>query len=113
MDLDHYQKAADVTAVYEGHGTGTWQALAYAALGAAGEAGEIANKVKKVNRDDGMEVTPERKEAILGEVGGCLWYLAAVCTELQTSLTQVAKANILQLADRSQRDALWGDGDNR
>ena len=51
----------------------------YAILGMIGEAGEIANKVKKIIRDDGGKPTGERKAAIFGELGDVFWYVAIYC----------------------------------
>jgi NTP pyrophosphatase (non-canonical NTP hydrolase) len=113
LTLDDYQSRAFSTAVYNGRGSSTWQALAYAGLGAAGEAGEIANKIKKMQRDDGGDLTDERRVQILQEVGGCLWYLAAMCTELGTHLGDVALDNLDILERRSRTGQIWGDGDER
>lgn len=113
MELSEYQQMAATTAVYDQAGLGTWQGLAYIGLGAAGEAGEIANKVKKINRDNGMVVSLERREAILHEVGDCLWYLAMMCTELGASLNEVAIANVSLLERRTKSGTIWGDGDTR
>lgn len=113
MDLDVYQEQAWRTAAYENRGVSHWMGLAYAALGAAGEAGEIANKVKKVNRDDNMELTAERRNSIIDEVGDCLWYLAALCTEINIPFSVVAERNLSSLADREARQMIWGEGDKR
>jgi len=47
-------------------------------IGLAGEAGELANKVKKIMRDSNGEVTGETRNKIAGEIGGVLWYVAEV-----------------------------------
>jgi hypothetical protein len=52
MEIDVYQRLTRATAVYPNADTGDIDALAYVTLGLAGEAGEIANKVKKIIRDD-------------------------------------------------------------
>lgn len=113
MDLSDFQSQAWMFARYSQKGEGTWMSVAYAALGAAGEAGEIANKVKKINRDDGMIVTPERREQLLKEAGDTLWYLAALATELECDLSDVAETTIERLRSRDDRGVLWGDGDER
>lgn len=113
MELNEYQNAAEKFAVYPQHGTGSWTAVAYVSLGAAGEAGEVANKVKKVARDDNLEMLDSRREAILDEVGGCLWYLSQICTELGTNLSFVAQANLAELGRRQENGTIWGDGDKR
>src|SRR5690625_3697650 len=72
MTLDEYQQQALKTASYPNVGSN----LTYPTLGLAGEVGEIANSVKKIMRDDGGELTPERRESLLAEAGDSLWYLA-------------------------------------
>lgn len=87
--------------------------LLYAALGLAGEAGEVANKVKKVYRDDKGVLTAERAQAIAQEMAGCIWYLSAMCDEIGVSFSAIAQANLTELADRKARGVVHGDGDNR
>jgi NTP pyrophosphatase (non-canonical NTP hydrolase) len=108
MRFDEYQKAAMETVVYPDE-----IGLAYTALGLAGEAGEIANKVKKVYRDSGGVLDTGRRAAIADEMGDALWYLAALATELGVSLDKVADDNIAKLAQRAEAGVLQGDGDNR
>lgn len=126
--LDHYQKIAITTAIYPGQGTPF--GLMYVALGLA-EAGEVQNKVKKLFRDDGViefqrlsssgtqtyvkfnPVSEERKHQLVKELGGVLWYVAAMCQELGIEMSEVAAANLLELASRSERGTLSGSGDNR
>ena len=83
------------------------QGLAYTTLGLAGEAGEIANKVKKVIRDG------RSTDGISDELGDVLWYLAAVANELGADLGDIANNNLKKLADRQARNVLGGSGDNR
>jgi NTP pyrophosphatase (non-canonical NTP hydrolase) len=119
MHFADYQKLSTATAIYPGKGT--IMGLAYVSLGANGEAGEIAEYVKKAWRDDNIEtvdgenyyVGDERRRKILNEVGDTLWYLSQICEELDASLGQVAEANIQKLADRRERDAISGEGDDR
>jgi NTP pyrophosphatase (non-canonical NTP hydrolase) len=154
MHFDDYQICAEGTAKYPGQGEFT--GLAYAALGLNGEAGETAEKVKKLWRDGGTDVsekvfdalhgirlavedahtvdyalhviedaeielkqafalnmTDERRDAIIKELGDTLWYAAAVATELGVSLSDVAAGNLEKLRDRKDRDVLHGSGDER
>lgn len=104
MTFDEYQERAHSTAVYPPE-----MALPYSALGLCGEAGEYANKVKKILRGD-YKID---KDALAKELGGVLWYLAECCTVLGLSLSEVAELNILQLASRKERGTLKGDGDER
>ena len=87
--------------------------LAYTTLGLAGEAGEFANKVKKVLRDAGGEITPESRAALVKELGGVLWYLSECCTQLEVNFGDVAKLNLQQLKSRAERGKLQGSGDDR
>ena len=109
MTLDDYQKRAQKTAIYPNRGKN----FIYPTLGFVGEAGELANKVKKVFRDDEGRMSEEVRQAILNEIGDVLWYMAALCTELKTSISGVAKKNLEKLESRQKRGVLPGSGDNR
>lgn len=111
MNFDEYQKQARTTADYPGRGS--ISGAAYAALGLAGEAGETANKVKKIIRDDALILTDSRRMQLKKEIGDCLWYTAALADELGLSLADIAAANLENLANRVQSGTLHGDGDNR
>jgi len=87
MEIAAYQQGAKKTALYPGVGTGN---ICYPALGLAGESGEIADKVKKMFRDDGGVMTDARRDAIAGEIGDVLWYMAMLCHEMQIKLSDVA-----------------------
>lgn len=87
--------------------------LAYHGLALGGEAGELANKLKKLYRDDGGVMTEARKQDIISEMGDCLWYLDALARNLGTSLNAVATANIAKLLSRRERGVVGGDGDHR
>lgn len=106
--FDKYQAAAIATAKYAAA-----HALTYPALGLASEAGEVCGQVKRVLRDDGGAVTPERREKLLDETGDCLWYLAALAGDLGESLSEVARRNIAKLRAREKRGTIHGQGDDR
>ena len=108
MTFEEYQKEPQKTALYP-----EAYRLVYPALGLAGEAGELANKVKKVLRDHGGHLSEEAREAILAELGDVLWYVAQVATDLGESLEAVAQANLAKLRSRKERGRLGGDGDDR
>ena len=97
--FNNYQRAARETAVYRGRGTTL--GLMYAGLGIAGEAGEVADEIKKMYRNDG-ELTPARKLKIKGELGDVLWYVAAICDECGFSMGDIAASNYEKLSDRKQ-----------
>ena len=83
--------------------------LMFAVLGLTGEAGEVANKIKKSMRGD-KELD---KEAIALELGDVLWYLAAVARNIGWTLEGVANFNYKKLNDREQRGTIQGNGDDR
>lgn len=108
MNFSHYQEHAVSTAIY-----GSGIAVCYPTLGLTGEAGEIANKVKKIFRDNGGVVTDEKRADLKAEVGDVLWYLAALCRDLGISMQEAAVENLTKLADRKARGTLQGSGDKR
>ena len=83
------------------------------ALGLTGEAGELADKIKKVYRDKGGVFKQEEREAIAKELGDVLWYLTRLGATLGFSLEEIAQRNIEKLADRAKRGVINGSGDNR
>ena len=106
--LNSYQALATSTAVY-----GAGNKINYPVLGLVGEAGEIANKYKKVLRDDAGLLVEEKREALIDELGDVLWYCANLAADLDTSLADVATRNIDKLLDRQKRGTLQGSGDKR
>lgn len=112
LTMNTYQQRAGTTAMYPERGTGSQIALAYCALG-LGEVGEVQGKVKKVIRDADGVVSDEAREAIVGELGDCLWYIAMLADELDVSLGEVAHHNLQKLASRKHRGVITGSGDNR
>ena len=97
MDFRDYQKLSRKTAIYPQKGKN----FIYPTLGLAGEAGEVAEKIKKVLRDNQGIIDQPRKEEIAKELGDVLWYLAQIATELGLSLEEVAKDN-LKLSSRQK-----------
>ena len=124
LTFDSYQSAATVTAIYPGQGE--IEGLMYAALGLAGEAGEVANKIKKVWRDETgfeyrdnafggltLEYHDKLKKDLQAELSDVLWYVAALCNELGISMEQGAHDNLAKLESRQRRGVLGGSGDVR
>lgn len=131
--FDLYAELALANAVYPGKGTPL--GLMYVSLGLA-EAGEVQGKVKKAFRDDALmvathhvrnstsglrrsveytanELTPARRDMIVKELGGLAWYFVATCREAGITPSEVLLANLTELAGRTERGTLQGDGDGR
>jgi len=109
MNFTEYQNKSRKTAKYPAIGHG----VIYPTLGLTNEAGEVAGKIKKIFRDKDGIIGAAEREALKGELGDVLWYLAQVCTELDISLDEVAETNIEKLYSRLERGKIGGDGDNR
>lgn len=109
MTFEEYQRKSRKTALYWDHGHN----LVYPTLGLAGESGEVAEKIKKVLRDQGGKVTEENRTEIMKELGDVLWYVSQLASELNMSLEEVAAENIQKLYSRLERGTLAGSGDNR
>ncbi len=110
LTFNEYQEFTNSTAVYTG---GSREGLYYTALGLAGEAGETADKIKKVMRDAGGEVSPEKAVDIAKELGDVLWYVSQLAREIGYDLNKVALMNKEKLLGRKARGTLKGSGDNR
>ena len=109
IDINAYQDAARRTAAYPDVGANP----VYPTLGLSGEAGEVADKVKKVLRDRGGVFDDPTREAIKLELGDVLWYVAQLASELGYDLEEVATANLDKLASRAARGRIGGSGDHR
>jgi NTP pyrophosphatase (non-canonical NTP hydrolase) len=109
MTFQEYQTESRKTAIYPDKDNN----FVYPTLGLAGEAGEVAEKIKKVIRDGNGVVSDEKREEITKELGDVMWYVANLSTELKISLEDVVSKNIEKLQSRQQRNELHGSGDNR
>jgi len=109
MDLNFYQEQALTTAIYPNQGKN----FAYPTLGLLGEAGEVADKLKKVIRDNDGVLTDTVKDAVAKELGDVMWYLAVLAHELDYDLATIAQINLDKLASRLERGVISGSGDNR
>ncbi len=108
MNFKQYQEKTKKTAIYPEN-----RKFAYLSLGLAGEAGEVAEKFKKIIRDKEGVVSKEDKEEIKKELGDVLWYVSQISAELDFPLEEVADKNLKKLFSRKERKKLKGDGDNR
>ena len=109
MTFRAYQQRALQTAVYPDCGRN----FTYPALGLCGEAGEVAEKIKKIIRDKGGCFGDEERAQIALELGDVLWYAAILASEFGLSLQDIANANLDKLAKRAKRGKIRGSGDNR
>ena len=107
-DLDMYQKVALTTAIYPRE-----QAIIYPTLGLTGEAGEVANKVKKIIRDGSDSKDEKLVSEIKAEIGDCLWYIAVLADDFNIKLSDIASANLEKLEKRKEKGTIHGSGDNR
>lgn len=108
MTFKEYQDKAAETAIY-----GDRNAIIYPALGLASEAGEVLGKIKKVLRDNNGEFTEGLNKVIGMEISDCLWYIAALCKDLNLSMDDIAQDNLDKLNSRMERGVIGGSGDNR
>lgn len=131
---DIYQRIAIQNAFYPGRKSVF--GLAYCGLKLNGEAGELAEHIGKSWRDDDClsikldgyakgtvekpyyivytkPLTEERRELLIKELGDCLWYIAAICTELGVSMYWVMATNLLKIKNRFDAGTQRGSGDKR
>lgn len=108
MTLNEYQKAALETAYYPKD-----VAILYLALAINGEAGEIAEKVKKLYRDRNGIGNMNFSKSVAMELGDVLWFVSVMAEELGFSLNDVAQLNIDKISSRKERGVIGGNGDNR
>ena len=109
MDFSRYQGLARTTAIYPNIGSNPY----YPTLGLVGQAGEIANKVKKIMRDYDGVITPDMKTSVSKEIADLVWDCAAHASEFGLSLNPLAEENIAKLASRKERGVITGSGDER
>lgn len=108
MELNDYQNRALETAIYP-----TEAKIVYPTLGLTGEAGEVADKVKKVIRDFKGDFSESVRYELAKELGDVLWYIAALSHDLGYTLEEIGEMNNAKLASRMQRGKINGNGDNR
>jgi len=112
MDIKDYQGIIAKTAMYPKE-----IGLAYCALGLAGEAGEVADKVKKLYRDQNFlnskVLTVDERHSLIKELGDIQWYITAMAVELDSSLEEIMTINYDKLIKRRETGTLSGSGDDR
>jgi len=109
VECDDYQRAALRTA----RDKDAPDELMHLVLGLVGEAGEIAEKIKKLVRDKNSDLAQLDRDDMAAELGDVLWYAAVLADFLGLSLNDVAQRNVDKLADRQRRAVLGGSGDKR
>ncbi len=109
MDFQQYQTESRKVVQYPDAGHN----FIYPTLGLAGEAGEVADKIKKVIRNDGGLVSESVRQDLAKELGDVLWYVSQVATELNLQLDDIARGNLEKLQDRLARNVIRSTGDNR
>lgn len=87
--------------------------ILYLTVAMCGEAGEVADKVKKIYRDHEGIVDGVTEHEIAMEIGDVLWYLAALAIKLRVPLWSIAKCNIDKVNRRINMETLHGSGDYR
>ena len=113
MNFDEYQKKAKKYDLSEE--TSDLKAVGFIekVLGLVGEAGETADKIKKILRDKDGKIADDDRDLIVKELGDTLWYVASIARYLDVSLSEVAEGNIEKLESRYQRNRIHGEGDKR
>ena len=107
-EFDEYQDFADTTDVYPNDKFN----IGYKALGLVGEAGEVANKIKKIYRDKNGNFNVTDEVEIAKELGDCLWYISRIAAAIGFELSDIAKLNVDKLSKRKTEGKLHGSGDD-
>ena len=108
MDFTTYQQKSRETAIYKSE-----LKLLYPALGLAGEAGEVCEKIKKIYRDKDGEMSSNDRLDIRKELGDVPWYISQIACDIDVTLASVATANLEKLRVRKENGTLGGSGDDR
>lgn len=96
------------------YGDGNNIGLLYAALALNGEAGEVAEKVKRIVREDYVELSADEVRAkVQGELGDVLYCVCMVCAEMGLELNDVMLSSVRKFESRYKRGVLQGEGDDR
>ena len=96
MTLNEYQVAALVTMKKYGDPK---DQIVNAALGLAGESGEVAEWIKHYFVHDG-ETEKWNRDKLIKELGDIMWYIAEMCDAFDLTLEQVCTRNIEKLRAR-------------
>ena len=115
LTFEQYNRALEIEEliVYPEAGQQTMPAIIYCVLGLVGESGEVADKLKKILRDNEGELTDETLQTLAKEMGDVLWYWTRLCEELDVAPSEVARINLNKLTSRRDRGVMGGSGDER
>ena len=103
MTLEQWLKETDKTAVYPDSFDKRLQPVVYCALGLAGEAGEVADEIKKIIRNDKGIITPERMKKLCLELGDVMWYWLRLTKELDLDIEDIMAENLKKLSQRYEK----------
>ena len=106
ITFNEYQEFTSTTRVYK-------DKIIYPALGLTGEAGEVAEKIKKLLRDHDGNITEAYAAEVAKEIGDVVWYCAALAADIGYSLGDIAQMNVDKLTKRKEENKIHGNGDNR
>lgn len=84
----------------------------YALMGLVGEVGEVYSLIAKGIRD-GVEDEDAFNEKVKKELGDVLWFIAAICEDMDYTMDECAEVVIKKLKSRKERNVLGGSGDDR
>lgn len=104
-----YREVTEETSVYPDETQE--EALTYLLLGLNGEAGEVAETLKKYKRGDFGE--EELEDRLKSELGDVRWYYERILAELGMTDTEVRTENADKLLERKENNVIRGDGENR
>ena len=111
MTFDEYHKRA--VALVDNESDDEFKGYMAFVLGIVGEAGEVAEKFKKITWHRAGVVNDADREELKKELGDVLWYIAALSDALGYSINDIAELNLEKLETRKKRGVLRGSGDNR
>ena len=114
MQIQDYATQALTTDLYDraDHAIDS-HAMLEKVFGLVGEAGEVAEKIKKILRDQDGIATDENKKELAKELGDVLWYINSVGMYLGYDLESIAQMNLDKVLSRKARNVTKGSGDNR
>lgn len=76
------------------------ESVYYAGLGLCGEAGEVAEKLKKAIRKDKIEVTDEERAELLKELGDVVWYATRISQMIGSDIQTAVSMTVDKLVKR-------------